>query len=338
MKFTLAQWKYASILTIVFVLGYVTHILIATISPTPTSAAVQVEPSLRESGKYALTSPLLLCATYESTDTGQTKSLQSEVQSLIDSEIRSGRATDVSVYLRGFKGKWVGVNENQQYVPASLLKVPLMIVYFKQAEDDPAILDKILTYDGSYDDNQAQEFRSLSDIKPGKYKAIDLIKSMIVNSDNNATRLLNANISKSALASVYTDLGLTLPDTKGTDVAVISAKQYSYFFRILYNSTYLSPEYSEKALEFLAGPDFPQGLRSTVPVGVKVAEKFGERSVFTPSGDIIERNLHDCGIIYAPTGPYMLCVMTKGKSFQDLATVIQDIGEFVYSKSTEVSR
>jgi beta-lactamase class A len=161
---------------------------------------------------------------------------------------------------------------------------------------------------------------------------------MIENSDNNATRLLNTNIDPQALAAVYTDLGLTLPATGGTAVPVISAKQYSYFFRILYNATYLTPEYSEKALEYLTAVDFPAGLESTVPTGVSVANKFGERTVVTSTGQLLERDLHDCGLIYAPNGNYLLCIMTKGKDFTDLTNVIQSIGKFVYTKGLEISQ
>jgi beta-lactamase class A len=338
MKFKFLHWKYVVVLVVVFVLGYGTNTLfVATLLPV--NASVETEPTLRETGKYQFIAPLLLCASYENTNLKQESSLESQVQSLVDSEIRAGKATGISVYLRGFKGKWVGVNENDQYIPASLLKVPLMIAYFKEAETNPAILTKTLRYDGSFDDNQAEEFRSTNDIKPGSYKVIDLIQSMIEDSDNNATRLLDADIDPKVLASVYTDLGLTLPADDGVNVKVISAKQYSYFFRILYNATYLKPEYSEKALEFLTAIDFPQGLEATVPSNVPVANKFGERSVFTPTGDVIERDLHDCGLVYArKEGPYLLCIMTKGKNFKDLTDVIQSIGKFVYNKGSAITQ
>jgi beta-lactamase class A len=323
---------------LIFAAGYVTHVLVASVGADKMVLATQVEPSLRETGKYEYTAPLLLCATYESTELNQSAYLQNNIQSIVDSAIKSGKATDVSVYLRGFKGKWVGINENDDYAPASLLKVPLMIAYFKEAEINPGILERVVSYDGSFDDNDAETFKVPALIKPGQYTIQQLIQAMIEDSDNNATRLLNNNIDPKALASVYTDLGLTLPPTGGTAVPVISAKQYSYFFRILYNATYLTPEYSDLALKYLTAVDFPAGLESTVPSDVKVANKFGERTVVTPSGQVIERDLHDCGLVYADKSPYLLCVMTKGKDFNDLTGVIQSIGKFVYTNGLEISQ
>ncbi len=321
-----------------FIAGYLTSLGLSSLVGPDARAAVQVEPSLRETGKYEYTAPLLLCPTYESTDLTESASLKSGVQNIVDSAISKGSASNVSVYIRGFRGKWVGINENETFVPASLLKVPLLIAYFKEAEGDPTILKRVVTYDGSFDDNQAEEFRGASDIKPGSYTILQLLTSMIENSDNNASKLLDANIDPRVLASVYTDLGLQIPTSDKPQVQVISAKQYSYFFRILYNSTYLTPEYSEKALQMLVVADFPQGIEATVPKGTDVANKFGERTVYTPQGDVTERDLHDCGIVYAKSGPYVLCIMTKGKNFNDLINVMQSIGKFVYNEGTQISQ
>ena len=44
-----------------------------------------------------------------------------------------------------------------------------------------------------------------------------------------------------------------------------------------------------------------------------------------------EKQLHDCGIIYSPTNTYVLCIMTKGTNFTDLANTIKNISSMVYS-------
>jgi beta-lactamase class A len=315
-------------------IGWIANILV----PTTSAEAVKTDAAVRVSGKYKLVSPLLLCATYQPTGTeAQNAALKNALQNVINSSINSGAATDVSVYIRGFNGNWIGIGENESYVPASLLKVPLMIAYYKEAEADPSVLNRTVSYNGSYDDNESETFKSPSNLKPGTYTIEQLIDSMIINSDNNATRLLDEHINPQALATVYSDLGLTLPENGTASVAWMSAKQYSYFFRVLYNATYLTPEYSEHALELLTKPDFPRGLESSVPHGIAVANKFGERSVFNPNGTVTERELHDCGIVYAKN-PYLLCVMTRGKDFNNLTKVIQSVGKVVYQKSTEIAR
>jgi hypothetical protein len=43
--------------------------------------------------------------------------------------------------------------------------------------------------------------------------------------------------------------------------------------------------------------------------------------------------MHDCGIVYYPYRPYLLCVMTKGSGeIKSLETVIQDVSKMVYEE------
>jgi beta-lactamase class A len=62
-----------------------------------------------------------------------------------------------------------------------------------------------------------------------------------------------------------------------------------------------------------------------VPAGISVANKFGERELADGT-----RQLHDCGIVYHPERPYVLCVMTKGASFEQLSRTVADVSQLVY--------
>lgn len=50
------------------------------------------------------------------------------------------------------------------------------------------------------------------------------------------------------------------------------------------------------------------------------------------NGAVNSRELHDCGIIYHPYRPYLLCVMTSGKDFQGLKDTIQAISTLTYQE------
>ena len=291
------------------------------------------DSALRIIGKYKLVSPLLVCSSTQTSDFAQDTDLQNKIEAAIASAKNAGEATDVSVYFRGFSGHWVGINDSEQFAPASLLKVPIMIAYLKQAETEPGLLSQRLTYDGSSDLNSGEEIKSPNDLTAGSYTIEQLIKAMIEYSDNNAASVLFTNMDKGWLSEVYSDLGLSLQPDDSATAENITAKQYSYFFRILYNATYLTPEHSEMALEYLTASDFPQGIESTVPNNVPVANKFGERTVFTPQGAVIQRELHDCGLVYAPgNNNYVLCIMTRGKDFGELTKVIDAIGNITYKE------
>jgi len=122
----------------------------------------------------------------------------------------------------------------------------------------------------------------------------------------------------------FRELGLIEPT--GNLEATISTKSYGSIFRTLYNASYLSPEHSQLALQYLAASDFNDGLVAGVPRGIEVAHKFGERSDLPDN----QKELHDCGIIYYPDNPYMLCVMTEGYDFAELTRVIAETSRMVY--------
>ena len=89
---------------------------------------------------------------------------------------------------------------------------------------------------------------------------------------------------------------------------------------------------SEKALRLLSQPFFKKGLIAGLPANIPIAKKFGERSFSAaPADPTSQKELHDCGIIYYPSHPYLLCVMTKGNNFDRLADTIKDISQTVYA-------
>jgi hypothetical protein len=65
-----------------------------------------------------------------------------------------------------------------------------------------------------------------------------------------------------------------------------------------------------------------------------VAHKFGERESRDLQGNT-SYQLHDCGVVYYPKRPFLLCVMTKGTDSDVLTKVIQDISQSIYTSYDE---
>jgi beta-lactamase class A len=148
---------------------------------------------------------------------------------------------------------------------------------------------------------------------------------MIVYSDNQSLISLFSAIPQNELMHLYTLLGIN-PDVVSNPTASLTVKQYSAFFRILFNSSFLSQKNSENILSQLEQSSFDDGLRAGVPNEISIAHKFGER-LFDG-----KQQLHDCGIIYYPKHPYLLCVMTRGNDIESLRDAIAKISRFVYKK------
>ncbi len=289
------------------------------------------EPPVRLRG-FQFTSPLLY--NNNPKEIYEFKPLVSKLQESVFDLLNSPKVASVSIYFRDLSsGRWTGINENANYDPASLLKVPIMIAWLKKAEADPRVLSEKLFYKGEAQDNQGIQFHSLS---PKSWYTVDeLITTMITKSDNDAKDLLVTSIDLPTLKKVFSDLNI---QTVGNDLNskyLISAKTYSLFFRVLYNATYLDQGLSEKALALLSKTNFNQGIIPGIPSSIAVAHKFGQyggdydlkTNIITP------RELHDCGIVYYPARPYLLCAMTVGTaSLDDLNEIIQTISKVVYQE------
>lgn len=288
-----------------------------------------------KNNKYQFIDPLLGYDIANNTSINEFKPFEKKINDLISQLKASDKVSDVAFYFRGLKsGYWLGVNQDEEFSPGSLMKVPLMMAYLKKAESDPAILSKQFVYDGKFDANQAEVFKASDAIKPGqKYTVDELIKYMIVYSDNNAANVLLGNIEPNFFGEIFADLGIDLPDLSKGDVDFMSPKRYSIFFRILRNATYLNDSFSEKSLELLAQAHFPQGLEGGVPASTAVAHKFGEYLFINRDGSQVGQ-LHDCGFVYGPGRAYFICIMTKGKNYNDLSEAIKQLSTLTFEQVT----
>jgi beta-lactamase class A len=258
--------------------------------------------------------------------------LKEDLMSLVNQ--KKDGVNSVSVYYRDLNtGKWFGINQDETFIPASLFKVPLMITYLKYAEKHPQILSQEIYNSLDKNENENETIKPLKTVTKGEsYTVEQLLNYMIKYSDNNATVLLFKYIDQDTLKEVFSDLDIQLPAT-GVNSDFMSVTNYSFLFRVLYNATYLNREMSEKGLEILSGVDFKDGLRKPIPSTISVANKFGEYYVLGNNASQ-ERQLHDCGIIYYTKHPYILCVMTKGTSFNALKLILQEISKATYQKVT----
>jgi beta-lactamase class A len=280
-------------------------------------------------GGYRFTNPLLDCGDLNAANDLEITRLKNEVLSIINSQVSEKKINSAAVYFRDLNnGPWFGLNEKEKFFAASLLKVPLAIAYFKAAESDPGILEKEIVYEGGgYD--AVQYFPPEKKLETGKRYAVqDLLENMIIYSDNAALSILNQMITEKKFEETYLRLGIEKPlDSE----YAISVKTYASFFRVLFNSTYLNREYSEKALELLSRTFFDKGLRAGIPSEIIISHKFGEKS---RQGEE-EKQLHDCGIIYYPQKPYLLCVMVRGNDFLRNSDFIKNISATVFNKIKE---
>lgn len=339
------RWSTILLALVFFGVGFFAHYryqlhqtaLLTSLGPTSLG---QIRQSTLGKNTYRFIDPLFACDITSRKAVTELFPLKTKIEELIANKIHAGQLKNASVYFDTRDGRWLGINTAETFFPASLMKVPTLIAFLKVAQEDPNILSKKIYYDGSFNLNTLEYFKPQKSIQPKhSYTVQELLESMIKYSDNNALPLLLKSIDSKTLAEVYTDLGVSIPeDTNDSLADFMPIKSYVSFFRVLYNSSYLSRDMSESALALLSQASFRSGIKDGVPDNILVAQKFGERNFGTdPTDTKTEKGLHDCGIVYFPDRPYLLCVMTKGNDFDKLAATISDISKLVYQFMSETT-
>lgn len=219
-------------------------------------------------------------------------------------------------------GVWFGIDETNLYNQWSLLKVKVAATVLKKVERreitlaskvklSPADLDTATLY---------PELNHAGD----ELTVRELLDRLIRYSDNTASfalsRLFKADEFQDTLLAVGT---LPAPADKPRNfLPSVSPKEYANALRDLYFAKYLSKPSSELILALMADTVYDSQIRMGLPPDIKVAHKVGFNA---DCGEF-----HDCGIVYLPDAPYILCVMSKKSTRDEADRVIREISRLVY--------
>ena len=287
------------------------------------SQSFSCEYNIRRLGGYSYIKPLLYVD--KNCESGAFIPMKQQVQNIIESAKASGKLSSASVYARDFnEGDFMAINEDEKFKSGALMNVPLMITYLHLDEDNKGYLDKEILFNHPTTEN-ASIVKKGNRIEVGnKYSLKKLLEYMIVNRDEEATKLLYDNIDKKAFKKTFTDLGFAAPENL-SEASTISAEDFSLFMRTLYNATYLTINNSEYATKLLcSSKNLNETDRIGIPSSVKMARDFAVNN------DSTEKELHESSIIYVNNFPYNITIMTKGKDNEQLSRVATQISAIVY--------
>jgi beta-lactamase class A len=208
---------------------------------------------------------------------------------------------NLSVYYENINtGANISVGKDLRLFPASLSKLVQAILIVRKVEDGELAWDQQLKpTDADISSESGGLYKTIGD---NSISVEDLLKELLTDSDNTAQNMFRHHLDVTDYASFQQETGLEdLYNEKG----YISAKEYARILRVLYTSSYLKPENSEKILTYMTQSKFKDYLSQGIPGDVKFAHKYGEnkeQSIFA-----------DAGIVYVKNKPYMLTVIIKGK-------------------------
>lgn len=242
---------------------------------------------------------------------------------------------NASVYVENLRnGAFMGINERNEFVPASLNKLPVAILIMKNIENENLSLDTKLQI---RDSDRASGYGDLYKTPEKELPLKLVLEKLMKESDNTALRMLLHYVDLEDLQFVFDYYGMDLTilndGSKHTDL--VSPKELSGLFSSLYFSTVLEPENSEYILSLMEDSEVDIKKMAAIPDDVRLAHKFG--------ANYYQNNqfFHDCGIMYIDDSRILYCIMTKGsdqeKSSRAIATIVHDIYEYVISAKSKIS-
>jgi beta-lactamase class A len=211
-------------------------------------------------------------------------------------------------------GYGYGVNEDELMEAASLIKLPVMALSFKQAEEGLLNLDEKYSLKGS--DKVAGSGSLFGKAVGYQITYREILKLMGQESDNTAFNIMRQKYGDGAINTFAQSLGM-----KNTDITKnqTTADDIGLFFQNLYLGKILSEQNKEELLTNLTKTIYEDYLPKGVPIDVRVAHKFGREAGV----------LNDAGIIFAPK-PYILVLMSKGTIAKEVETFFPEIIKSIY--------
>lgn len=229
-------------------------------------------------------------------------------------------------------GVHIGINDREEFYRASLVKVPLIMQLYKMIEDGFVKKDEQLTIRRDLLDDT---YGDLWKTGAGTTRSVEeLIKSVLVESDNTAYSVLldrvNQVLSETdpknerGIDKIYDYLDI--PRDENEKTLQISPRSYASILKALFFSSYLNYPESNEILEKMTQSKFTDWMAKSIPADVKVAHKVG---IF--QGASAEHSVtSDCGIIYIPNRPFILCIMVSFGETEKVVPYISDIAKITY--------
>lgn len=219
-------------------------------------------------------------------------------------------------------GETLSRSARQPLIAASVIKLPIMVEAFRQAEAGLLDLNEPVTVSRADCLPSCGVLSSLHENVTLPW--LDLVTLMIIVSDNTATNLLIQRLGINRVNDTMTALGLTgsrlnrklfCPELSRQGIEnYVTAQDVGLLLEKLYLGQVVSPKASRQMLDILSR----QQLNGKIPFhlhvkGIQVAHKTGEDTGIT----------HDVGVVYGPQ-PFVVCFLSNQVQVTDFERLIQD--------------
>jgi len=214
------------------------------------------------------------------------------------------------------KGNTSGINKDEIFPAASLIKLPLIYAFYQQVE-----LGKIDPNE-QYSLKEGDKIEGTGSVyqQPAGtiYTLRQLAALMGKQSDNTAQNILAKILGEEKIQAAIVDLGMEKTSYLDWET---SPKDIAIFWQKLATGQTLTTAHRQEILDFLTNTIFEEQIPAGLPEGIKVAHKIG----------MDEGVLHDAGIVFADQ-PFILVLMSKGVDLDEAKQILPKITERVWEE------
>jgi beta-lactamase class A len=210
-------------------------------------------------------------------------------------------------------GRTVSVNSDWTYYTASLFKVYVMLEVMHQEALGLLKLTDEVTITPYYD---AQSVGPRLTSLCQRLTIRQALEAMMARSDNSVAVLLQDLVGSGNINASMVSLGLKQSNFLSEDLPT-SAADLAKVLEGIGRGQAVSKSASEEMVRLLSLEQFDNGLRAGTPAGLKVAHKTGNYLGVT----------HDAGIVYGPSGAYVIVVLSDGAN---ASAVTKDVASIVF--------
>lgn len=207
-----------------------------------------------------------------------------------------------------------------------------MAALFADVEDGRIRLDGSLQYRRKYRRDGAGTMKWARD--GSRFTISALVHTMISKSDNTATAMVISLLGYDRLNERFSQFGLTETRIAPTGMSLASRldpsldnwttpEEMGRLLEKIYRHDILKNDgLSDLMLEIMKGANSRSRLARDLPSHWQLARKTG----------LLRKNCHDVGIVFAPDGDYIICVMTgDNRTYAGAKGFISDVGRQTYA-------
>jgi beta-lactamase class A len=231
-------------------------------------------------------------------------------------------------------GQFAEYNGDVQQVSASLYKLWVLDDLYYQASNGQLDLDNdaTVTSDDAYYDVQQQDVV----VSPGTSLSYrDAARLMITISDNTSAAMLVRQLGPDNINAFMQQNGLThsLLDWSGVGDNMTTPLDMMHELELIATSRMVDAESSAEMVNMLLDQQINNRLPVNLPPEARIAHKTGD----------LDNLLHDAGIIYGPTGPFVIVAMASNlddlnEAFDNMPVLARRVYDYFNSEPSSPAR